>query len=373
VTPPAKAYRPEFENPAIVSGYTERRGEDPTSVEKAGPHQEADEEVLQLTNNDSQLLVFEGILASRRVAILVDSGSSSQFMSESLAQELALSLNEKERDNVVTLANGTTIASSHYIRMRYTIGTFSEEELFHLLPLAKYDLVLGRPWLDRHNPDVDWPNNRIKIFQGLKCYTLVARARTSLQNDSLNMLSATDLGQEPQGVQERLKTMRSHVNAGEAETAQAKTPSRKESAGTSPKFRVQLESLLKEYEDVVPKDPDFKFPFPPKRTLDFEIQTVPHDKVPNKTVYKMSPIEQEELRKQLDELIARKFIRPSQSAYGSPVLFVKKKTGDLRMCVDYRAINAITVKWKYPIPDINMLLDQLKGARYFSKIDLNQA
>jgi hypothetical protein len=80
VTPPAKAYRPEFENPAIVSGYTERRGEDPTSVEKAGPHQEADEEVLQLTNNDSQLLVFEGILASRRVAILVDSGSSSQFM-----------------------------------------------------------------------------------------------------------------------------------------------------------------------------------------------------------------------------------------------------------------------------------------------------
>jgi hypothetical protein len=84
---------------------------------------------------------------------------------------------------------------------------------------------------------------------------------------------------------------------------------------------------------------------------------IPHEKIPSKVVYKMSPIEQEELRRQLDELIAWIHARPSQSPYGSPVLFVKKKDGKLRMCVDYRAINALTVKWKYPIPDINMLLD----------------
>ena len=156
--------------------------------------------------------------------------------------------------------------------------------------------------------------------------------------------------------------VQSNFEAGEAANAKAKIPSRKEAADCSPELQARLDSLLKEFEDVVPTDPDFKFPFPPKRTLDFEIKTIPHDKVPNKAVYKMSPIEQEELRKQLDELIARDFIRPSQSTYGSPVLFVKKKNGQLRMCVDYRAINAITVKWKYPIPDINVHMDQLKDS-----------
>jgi hypothetical protein len=87
----------------------------------------------------------------------------------------------------------------------------------------------------------------------------------------------------------------------------------------------------------------------------------------------MSPIEQEELRKQLDELIARGFIRPSQSAYGSPVLFRKKEGGGMKMCVDYRAINALTVKWKQPLPDMDRLWDRMTGARYFSKIDLNSA
>lgn len=84
----------------------------------------------------------------------------------------------------------------------------------------------------------------------------------------------------------------------------------------------------------------------------------------------MSLVEMDELRRQLDDLLSRGFIRPSSSPYGSPVLFVKKKEGDLRLCVDYRALNKQTVKNTYPLPRIDELLDRLDGAVVFSKIDL---
>jgi len=84
----------------------------------------------------------------------------------------------------------------------------------------------------------------------------------------------------------------------------------------------------------------------------------------------MSPKELEELKKQLDELLQKGLIKPSQSPFGAPVLFVKKKSGEMRLCVDYRALNEITVKNKYPLPRVEDLIDQLKGAKVFSKIDL---
>ena len=84
----------------------------------------------------------------------------------------------------------------------------------------------------------------------------------------------------------------------------------------------------------------------------------------------MSPAELDELKKQLDDLVAAGFIQPSKSPFGAPVLFVKKKDGSMRMCVDYRDLNRITVKNKYPLPRVDELFDRLQGAKYFSKIDL---
>ena len=77
-----------------------------------------------------------------------------------------------------------------------------------------------------------------------------------------------------------------------------------------------------------------------------------------------------ELKKQLDDLLNKGFIRPSVSPYGAPVLFVHKKEGTLRLCVDYRALNKITIKNRYPLPQIDELMDRLVGAKYFTKIDL---
>ncbi|KAL0420644.1 UNVERIFIED_CONTAM: Transposon Ty3-G Gag-Pol polyprotein [Sesamum latifolium] len=85
---------------------------------------------------------------------------------------------------------------------------------------------------------------------------------------------------------------------------------------------------------------------------------------------RMAPSELKELKKQLEELLDKGFIRPSISPWGAPVLFVKKKDGSMRLCIDYRQLNRITIKNKYPLPRIDDLLDQLKGATVFSKIDL---
>ncbi|KAL0451351.1 UNVERIFIED_CONTAM: Transposon Ty3-G Gag-Pol polyprotein [Sesamum latifolium] len=82
----------------------------------------------------------------------------------------------------------------------------------------------------------------------------------------------------------------------------------------------------------------------------------------------MAPMELQELKKQLEELLEKGFIQPSTSPWGAPVLFVKKKDGSMRLCVDYRQLNRVTVKNKYPLPRIDDLLDQLKGATTFSKI-----
>ena len=84
----------------------------------------------------------------------------------------------------------------------------------------------------------------------------------------------------------------------------------------------------------------------------------------------MAPAELKELNLQLQELLEKRFIRPSVSSWGAPVLFVKMKDGTLRLCIDYRQLKKLTIKNKYPLPRIDDLFDQLKGASIFSKIDL---
>ena len=109
---------------------------------------------------------------------------------------------------------------------------------------------------------------------------------------------------------------------------------------------------------------------PPDRSDPFIIELEPGTAPLSKSPYRMAHAEMAELKKQLEELLDKGFIRPSVSPWGAPVLFVKKKDGSFRLCIDYRGLNRVTVKNKYPLPRIDELLDQLKGAKWFSKIDL---
>nr|CAD1816988.1 unnamed protein product [Ananas comosus var. bracteatus] len=109
---------------------------------------------------------------------------------------------------------------------------------------------------------------------------------------------------------------------------------------------------------------------PPKRAVEHKIQLISDASLPNLGMYRNSVVENEEIKRQVTELLESGAIKPSSSPYGSPIVFVPKKDGGWRMCIDYRALNKITIKNRYPLPRIDDLLDQLKHARYFTKLDL---
>jgi len=108
-----------------------------------------------------------------------------------------------------------------------------------------------------------------------------------------------------------------------------------------------IRRVLREHKDVFP--PALPAGLPPQRGIDHEIKLEEGSDPPSRPTYRMSYVELDELKKQLDELLEAKFIEPSKSPYGAPVLFVRKKDGTMRMCVDYRALNKLTIKNKYPL------------------------
>ncbi|KAI3749597.1 hypothetical protein L2E82_20211 [Cichorium intybus] len=125
--------------------------------------------------------------------------------------------------------------------------------------------------------------------------------------------------------------------------------------------------VVREYPEVFPAD----LPgLPPERQVEFRIDLIPGASPIARAPYRLAPTEMRELMSQLQELLDKGFIRPSSSPWGAPVLFVKKKDGSMRMCIDYRELNKITIKNRYLLPRIDDLFDQLQGADYFSKIDL---
>jgi hypothetical protein len=109
---------------------------------------------------------------------------------------------------------------------------------------------------------------------------------------------------------------------------------------------------------------------PLKRAIEFKIELQPGTAPISKAPYKMSPVELKELKIQLQGLLDKGYIHSSISPWGCSVLFVKKKDKELRLCVDYRPLNVVTIKNKYPLPCIDIIFHQLAGAQVFSKIDL---
>nr|GFA89252.1 putative reverse transcriptase domain-containing protein [Tanacetum cinerariifolium] len=127
--------------------------------------------------------------------------------------------------------------------------------------------------------------------------------------------------------------------------------------------------IVSEFSDVFPDE----LPrIPPVREVEFNIELIPRSEPISKAPYRMAPIELKELKDQLQELLERGFIHSSVSPWGAPVLFVKKKDGSMRLCIDYRELNKITILNRYPLPRIDDLFDQLQGAMHFFKIIYGQ-
>ncbi|GKG07336.1 hypothetical protein Tco_0330305, partial [Tanacetum coccineum] len=125
------------------------------------------------------------------------------------------------------------------------------------------------------------------------------------------------------------------------------------------KKRLEDIPVVKEFPDVFPEN----LPgIPSVRQVEFQIDLIPGAAPIARTLYRLAPSEMQELSNQLQELTNRGFIRPSTSPWGAPVLFVKKKDRSFRMCIDYRVLNKLTIKNRYPLPRIDDLFDQLQGS-----------
>jgi hypothetical protein len=149
-----------------------------------------------------------------------------------------------------------------------------------------------------------------------------------------------------------------HHEAGDSEQEADKL------AGVDP----DVKPLLEEFADVF----ESLETLPPERGIQHAIPLEPGVKPPFRPMYRLSPAEREEAERQIKEYLAKGWIEPSSSPFGAPILFVQKKDGGLRICIDFRALNKVTVKNRYPIPRIEDLFDQLFNAKYFSSLDLAQ-
>src|SRR5207302_10304851 len=127
-------------------------------------------------------------------------------------------------------------------------------------------------------------------------------------------------------------------------------------------------ALLKEIADVFPDE--LPLELPPQCDIDHRITLEPGNTPPWRPIYQLSPLELDAMREELDRLLKNGSIEPSVSPFGAPVIFIKKKDGTLHMCIDYHALNNITIKNRFPIPLIDDLTDRLFGAKIFTKIDL---
>nr|GEV50974.1 putative reverse transcriptase domain-containing protein [Tanacetum cinerariifolium] len=212
------------------------------------------------------------------------------------------------------------------------------------LDMCEFDLILGMDWLTEHHATIDCHSYRV-IFGDIHApeYTY----HGSLPGKPMQIISAlqarTLLYHGCEGFLAMIHDMTSEIPT------------------------IHDQPIVSAFPDVFPDE----LPgIPPVREVEFNIELIPGIEPISKAPYRMAPVELKELKDQLQELLERGFIRPSVSPWGAPVLFVKKKDGSMRLCIDYRELNKITIRNRYPLPRIDDLFDQLQGAMHFSKIDL---
>ena len=326
----------------------------------------------------------EGTFVRKRLKVFVDCGASHSFIDAELANELHLE-SRSSTTSKARLVDGSHVEFGEGLApVKLQLGRFTCRIKFRTVKISDYDVILGRDWLERHNPTTDWRRGEVRVKLKGKLVTL-PRFRCLSTRPTLNLVSAEDLKLSrriAKGDQVFLVHLRrtddvssdisdrgleiNLVEEGATKIHSGDDVSKRPGDVSQPSPAIT--KLLEEFNDVFPAS--LPKGLPPSRDLEHRIQVIPGSEPTARHAYRMSDAELQELRKQIDELLEQGHIRPSVSPYAAPVLFVKKKTGELRMCVDYRALNNITVKNRYPLPRVDELFDQLKAARVFSKIDL---
>jgi hypothetical protein len=310
----------------------------------------------QLSNlqEDSQPLIeFTATVNHHPCQVLVDCGATTDFISEDFVREKGLQTSGNPTDHFVIMGNGKRENCGLTCTVNLKAHGYHTRRTFRVTKLPHHHVILGMPWLSAVNPHLDFQQKICTVKQGLQ--TIVLGTKPDAHPASGDVLMTA-------------KQLCRAMRKPDTQVLLVLLEPLNERLDLPKETPAAVESLLQDFTDVFPKD--LPKGLPPDRGFPHRIELEPGHQPPHKNPYRLSPLELEELRKQLQELIDHDYIQPSKSPYGAPVLFVKKKDGSLRMCVDYRMLNKITVKNKHPLPRIDELLDQLSGARYFSKLDL---
>jgi hypothetical protein len=261
-------------------------------------------------------------IRGKPICVLFDSGATHSFVNGKTLSKVGLnSCNTNDAFTIKTA--GGNISSELVTRgVPLELGSRTVDVDLIILGLEGIDVILGMDWMNGHKVVLDISERMVEINSPIVGATTLYLPF----KDGVNPLSYVAI-----------------------------TP--------------QLEEIpvVREFADVFLDE----LPgMPPDRDVEFVIELQPGTAPISKRPYRMPPKELAELKTQLQELLDKGYIRPSSSPWGCPTLFVKKKDGSLRLCVDYRPLNAVTIKNKYPLPRINVLFDQLVRAKVFSKIDL---
>ncbi|GJS21588.1 putative reverse transcriptase domain-containing protein [Tanacetum coccineum] len=304
------------------------------------------------TNPNSNVVTGTFLLNNRYASILFDTGADRSFISTAFSSLIDIIPTTLDHGCDVELADGRIIWVNTLIR-GCTLNFLNHPFNIDLMPveIGSFDVIIGMDWLAKYHAVIVCDEKLVRVPFGNKTLIFHGDGSNNGHESRLNIISCT-------------KTQKYLLEGCPIFLAQV---TMKEAEDKSKEKQLEEVPIVQDFPEVFPED----LPgIPPTRQVEFQIDLIPGAAPVARAPYRLAPSEMKELSDQLKELSDKGFIRPSSSPWGAPVLFVKKKDGSFRMCIDYRELNKLTVKNRYPLPRIDDLFDQLQGSSIYSKIDL---
>lgn len=299
-------------------------------------------------------------------SLIIDGGSCTNVASEYMVNKLGLERIKHPRPYKLRWLNDKAeMKISEQVIVPFTVGRYHDEVTCDVVPMQASHLLLGRPWQFDRETTHNGCTNLYTVIHDKKRYQLAPllpsqvhelQAKSSKEitpSKSNFLINSGDIRRTLYSKDPVLLMIFKEVLS--ADFTELKLPS-------------EITHVLEQYQDVFPGDLPEGLPL--IRGIEHQIDFVPGASLPNRARYRMNPAEAKELENQVQDLMSKGYVRESLSPCAVPILLVPKKDGTWRMCVDCRAINNITVKYRHPIPRLDDMLDELSGATVFSKIDL---
>ncbi|GJR75767.1 putative reverse transcriptase domain-containing protein [Tanacetum coccineum] len=292
------------------------------------------------------------LLNNRCASILFDTSADRSFVSTQFSTLINIAPTTLDHGYNIELADGRIIWVNTVL-LGCMLNFLNHPFHVDLMPveMGTYDVIIGMDWLTKYQAVIDCAKKIIRIPFGSKILIFHGDGSRNKRGTRLNIISCT---KTQKYLLQGCHIFLAHITI-------------KETRDKSKKKQLQDVPIVKKIPEVFPED----LPgLPHTRQVEFHIDLVPGAAPIARAPYRLAPSKMKELVDQLQELSDKGFIRPSSSPWGAPVLLVKKKDGSLQMCIDYRELNKLTVKNRFPLPRIDDLFDQLQGSSVYSKIDL---